>query len=235
MSEATVTQPTELTYEGVVDRILSMLRRAGALSLNDVPTPWDSFLKLSDLIHERYEVPSTTLTPIMRRLLFALGFGARPRTVVGVGTYVGYTFSWLLRDHADNESAPFCETAIGIDVDAAANALARRNCAAIGHGPRLTFLDGDGVTLITKLKEPIDLLYLDLDDPVTGKAGYRQALEAASPFLRPRGLVLAHDACVSKFAPDFVAYHSYVRECGLFSGTWILPVDFCGLSVAAVR
>lgn len=231
---APAVQPKQLTYEEIVDRILDLLRREGALPADCVSTPWDAFVKLSDLIHESYEVPSTTFTPIMRRLLFALGFGARPRTVVGIGTYVGYTFSWLLRDRGDHESSPFCDAAIGIDVDAVANSLARRNCAAIGHGGRLTFLDGDGLTLITKLKDPIGLLYLDLDDPITGKAGYRQAIEAASPLLSPGGLVLAHDACVPRFAADFVAYHDYVRECGLFSDVWILPVDSCGLSVAAV-
>lgn len=235
MSDKSTIQEPGFTYEGIVDGILALLQRAGALPPRPEPTPWDAFLRLSDVIHTTYEVPSTTFTPIMRRLIFALGFKARPRVIVGVGTYVGYTFSWLLRDRADGESAPFCESAFGIDTDAAANKLARRNCAAIGHGGRLTFMDGDGVALLPQFKEPIDLLYLDLDDPATGKAGYRRALEAASTLLRPGGLVLAHDACVGKFASDFDAYHGYVQESGLFSGTWVLPVDHCGLSVAAVR
>jgi predicted O-methyltransferase YrrM len=226
---------TPLTYEEIVDRILETLRRAGALPQVCAPTPWNAFVKLSNLIHDTYEVPATSFTPIMRRLLFALGFGAQPRTVVGIGTYVGYTFSWLLRNRTDLESAPFCDRAIGIDIDAAANKIARRNCAAIKHGRRLMFLDGDGLRMIEKLKEPVDLLYLDLDDPITGKAGYRSVLEAATPLLSPGALVLAHDACVPKFAASFVAYHDYVQQCGLFSDMWILPVDSCGISVAAVQ
>src|SRR3989442_668517 len=114
-----------------------MLQRAGVLPADRVPTPWDSFLQLSHRIHETYEVPSTTFTAIMRRVLCALGFAARPRHIVGVGTYVGYTFSWLLRDRSDDLAAPFCASAIGIDIDARVNVLARRNCAAIGHGERL--------------------------------------------------------------------------------------------------
>jgi len=234
INQAPAIQSTQLTYEEIVDRILDVLRRPGGLPQDCAPTPWNAFVKLSDLIHETYEVPSTTFTPIMRRLLFALGFAAQPRIVVGVGTYVGYTFSWLLRDRSDHESGPFCEMAIGIDVDEVANRLARRNCAAIKHGKRLTFIDGDGLTVITELKEPIDLLYLDLDDPLTGKAGYRQVLEVASPLLNSGALVVAHDACVPKFAATFIAYHDYVRQCGLFSGMWILPVDSCGLSIAVV-
>jgi len=171
----------------------------------------------------------------MRRLLFALGLAARPHNVVGVGTYVGYTFSWLLRDRSDTEAAPFFDAAVGIDVDSQANILARRNCAVLDHGVRLGFMDADGVVAVASLEKPIDLLYLDLDDPPRGKAAYQRVLQAAYPRLQPGALVLAHDPCVKAFEQDFAAYHYYVRESGLFSGPWILPVDVCGLSVAVAR
>jgi len=60
-------------------------------------------------------------------------------------------------------------------------------------------------------------------------------LESAVPRLRTGALILAHDACVPKFAEQFAAYHNYVRESGFFLGPWVLPVDDCGLSVAAMR
>ena len=224
----------QLTYEHIVDRIIDLLRRAGALPGNSRPTPWNAFVRFSDLIHAAYEIPSTTFTPMMRRLVFALGFAAHPQIVVGVGTYVGYTFSWLIRDRGDSESGPFPEMAIGIDVDQSANQLARRNSSVLNHGTRLSFLDGDGITLITKIKRPIDLLYIDLDDPVLGKSGYRQIIETASSLLSPGALVLAHDACVPKFAADFAAYNDYIKRCEIFRETWIFPVDDCGLSVTAV-
>lgn len=235
MSNDTGTQTSELTYESIVEYILTILRRAGALPPDPVPTPWDAFLRLSDLIHETYEIPSTTFTPIMRRLLFALGFAARPSNIVGVGTYVGYTFSWLLRCRSDPEAAPFFETAMGIDVDAQANALARRNCAILGHGERLTMVDADGVVAVTGSRQPIDLLYLDIDDPLTGKSAYWRVLDAALPHLPWGALVLAHDPCVPNFAQDFAIYHRYIQESGLFFGPWVFPVDACGLSIAVVR
>jgi len=225
---------TQLTYEHIVDRIIDLLRCAGAVQGNSSPTPWNAFLRLSSLIHDAYEIPSTTFTPMMRRLLFALGFAAQPQTVVGIGTYVGYTFSWLLRDRRDSESNPFPEMAVGMDVDESANQLARRNCSVLNHGTRLSFLDGDGITLLTRLETPIDLLYIDVDDPVVGKGGYRQVIETASSLLSPGALVLAHDACVPKFAADFAAYNGYVKRCEIFRDTWIFPVDDCGLSVTAV-
>lgn len=225
-----------LTYEGIVDHIVEQLRRVDVLRASSVPIPWESFLRLSKLIHETYCIPSTTFTPMMRRLLFALGFAAYPKKIIGVGTYVGYTFSWLLRNYLDSEAAPFFQEAVGIDTDPQANLLARRNCVVLGHGERLIFLDDDGVSAIARNEQsPIDLLYIDIDDPYTGKAAYRQVLEAASPFLKSRALVLAHDACVPKFEKDFKRFHSYIRDSGLFSNFCILPVDNCGLSIAVVR
>jgi len=221
----------ERTYEGIVEELIAMLQRAGVVLDLSASMPWDAFLRLSDLVHKTYEVPSTTLTPIMRRLLFALSLAARPSNVVGIGTYVGYAFTWLLRHREDPEASPFVETATGIDVDARVNTIARRNCAVLAHGDRLRFVDSDAVVAIERSDMAIDLLYLDLDDRVLGKSGYRRVLEVAHPHLTAHAIILAHDPCVKKFEQDFETYHSYVRDSGLFSGPWILPVDSCGLSV----
>jgi predicted O-methyltransferase YrrM len=235
MTDPPAATTVERTYEDIVEDLVRLLQQAGALPHHGASVPWGAFLRLSTLVHEHFEVPGTTFTPVMRRLLFALGFAARSSHLVGVGTYVGYTFSWLLGDRSDHRRSPFFDTALGIDTSAQANAIARRNCAILGHGHRLSFTDGDGVAVVAGLESPIDLLYLDLDDPRSGKAGYRHVLAAAISRFRSGTLVLAHDPCVPAFAHDFEAYHDFVRGCGLFSGCWILPVDGCGLSVAVAR
>jgi hypothetical protein len=226
-----------MTYEEIVDAIVDRLRRANAVPPAAGPTPWDAFVRLSDLIHDTYVVPGTTFTPMMRRLVFGLGHAARPANIVGVGTHVGYTFSWLLRNRTDEQPAAMGEwqTATGIDVNAEANTVARRNCSVLGHGDRLTFLDADGVEGVSQSREVIDLLYLDLDDPTRRKAPYRDVLEAAMPRLQPGALVLAHDPCVPVFERDFAHSDRFVTESGVFSGPWVLRVDPCGLSVAVVR
>ena len=223
------------SYEGIADSIVALLRRCDALAVSDAATPWDAYLRLSHQIHESYEIPSTTITPIMRRLLFALGFAARPSHVVGVGTFVGYAISWVLRDRSDNEAAPFVNYALGADIDHEANEVARRNCAILGHGNRLTFQDCDGITIVGSYCFPIDLLYLDLDDPATGKAGYRKVAEAAMPRLTNGSVILAHDVCVPRFRSDIEAFHGFLLHTGRFVGPWVLPVDDCGLSVSVVR
>lgn len=234
MPDSMTAQIPDLTFEDIIERLLGLLRRADSLPAAVSPTPWDSFLRLSDLIHNTYEVPSTTFTPIMRRLLFALAYASQPQTIVGVGTYVGYTFSWLLRDRSD-DAAPCWEMAVGIDVDSSANALARRNCNQLGHGQRLRFMDTDGEAAIANSDWMIDLLYLDLDDPATGKSGYSKVIQASLAHLRPGAIVLAHDPCVPAFRQDFESYNKLVNSCGRFRHSWTFPVDACGLSVAVVR
>jgi predicted O-methyltransferase YrrM len=223
-----------LTYEGIADNIVKFLRYAGALREETSTTPWDAFLRLSETIHCSYQIPSTTFTPMMRRLVFALGVAARPSTLIGIGTFVGYTFSWLIRNRSDRATV-HCERALGVDVNARANAIARKNCSVLGHGDRLTYMDADGCTALKELSASIDLLYLDLDDPHSGKSGYRTVLNSAVQHLRPGAIVLAHDACVRRFKKDFDQYHNYVRKSGLFWGPWIFPVDDCGLSVTVMR
>lgn len=226
--------PATPTYEGIVDSIVEMLRASGALPASTAdPTPWEAFQRLSKVVHESYRVPATTITPIMRRLLFGLGWAALPRHLVGVGTYVGYAFTWLLRQRQDPEAPGLFDAAAGIDIDREANASARENARALEHGERLAFLDMDGADGLAAWEHPIDLLYLDVDDPVTGKQDYRRLLEAAAARLAPGALVLAHDPCVEAFQPEFERYHEYLRQSEDFLGPWVLPIDACGLSVAA--
>jgi predicted O-methyltransferase YrrM len=222
------------TFEDVVEHALRLLVDAGALA-RAPEVPWASFYRLSALVHDGYEIPSTTITPIMRRLLFAIGVAATPANVVGAGTFVGYSFSWLIRDRADPAAAPFVRQATGIDVDRTAIRLARRNCRRLNHGRRLRFICSDARDAIRRWSDPIDLLYLDVDDPTSRKQGYVEVLQSAIDRLRPGCWVLAHDPCVEKFCADFVGYHAYVRESGRFGGPWVLNVDPCGLSIAVVK
>jgi predicted O-methyltransferase YrrM len=222
-------------YEEIIDDLLVVLGQSGALAVPVTPTPWDAFVSLSDLIHTRFVIPSTTFTPVMRRLVFALGCATHPKHLVGVGTYVAYTFGWLLRDGSNEASGPHLERAVGFDIDPSANALARQNCQWLDHGQRVEFVDTDGRIGIAAVGRPIDLLYIDLDSPDGGKAAYRDVLEAALPHLSPGALILAHDSCVARFQDDIEHYHRLVRESAILVGPWNLAFDACGLSVAACR
>ena len=223
------------SYEDLVDRILSYLEEQGAIQPIRLPVPWQSFERLSSCIHDHFEVPATSITPIMRRLLFGLGHSHSPGRIVAAGSYVGYALAWLVRDRSDSWAGPHLISADAVDIASGPCLLAAHNLSVLNHGSRLSVINADISTYLGKRTDQIDLLYLDIDDPITRKAGYVQALSSAAPLLRPGALVLAHDCCVPQFVTDFEQYDHYLHSCSIFGGVHKLDVDDCGLSVAWVR
>lgn len=225
-------QSSDTMLESLVDSYLAFLSAKGALPTPLPPTPWASFHALRSLVRRTFDVPWTTYSAAMEHMIFGIACAFRPRSVIGVGTFVGYTFAWQLRDRRDTASGPHVRMALGIDTDARANVVARKNCARLGHGERLRFIDGDGVDVINSIAGEIDVLYLDLDSPQSGKGEYLDVLISALPRLSDVALVLAHDSLVPKFEADMAVYHDFIAESGDLLGPWILPIDECGLSVA---
>jgi predicted O-methyltransferase YrrM len=57
-------------------------------------------------------------------------------------------------------------------------------------------VEGDAHQNVTRLREPVDLVFLDAD-----KEGYADYLDKLLPLVRPGGLLLADNA---EMAPDYV-------------------------------
>jgi predicted O-methyltransferase YrrM len=74
------------------------------------------------------------------------------------------------------------------EIDARRAALARENFSRAGVSDLVTLVEGDAHKEIGKLKDPIDIIFLDAD-----KAGYYDYLNKLLPLLRPGGLILAHN------------------------------------------
>lgn len=222
------------THDQVAEFALEVLLRGGALPRREFTPDWAAFSRLSQRVHERFEIPSTTFTPIMRHLLFLLGTYAVPRRIVGAGTFVGYTLSWLIRDRTDSPPGQAPEEVVALDVDAEATATARRNLGLLNHGHRVEARAQDAVAYLTRRCAPVDCLYIDVDAPDGRKGIYADVLGAALGSLRRGALVLAHDPCVALFAEAFERYHRLVEGHPRLAGPWVLPVDACGLSVAVV-
>ncbi len=190
---------------------------------------WDRFVALAERI-AAFDTPSTTFTPAMSGLVWALGRQAAPTYAVGVGTYVGHTFAWLTGLAGDNEAdARFT----AVDIDSDATARARLNLGTLGFGDRLEAVCADGCAFLSAGGPAIDCLYLDIDDPETGKAGYLDLLRASLPRLAPGALILAHDVLVPRFEADFVSFLGYIGNSKHLKGPWTLDVDACGLVAAA--
>jgi predicted O-methyltransferase YrrM len=123
------------------------------------------------------------ITPEEGKLLMILSATANAKHVVEIGTLNGYSTIW------------FClalQTTGGKitthEIDPYRISVARENFKKAGINHLVTIVAGDAHKTVTKLKKPIDILYIDAD-----KAGYLDYLTKLLPLIRPGGLVLAHN------------------------------------------
>ena len=124
------------------------------------------------------------------RLLRLLTEAAGAKRVVEIGTSNGYSGIWFclaLRSTGGK--------LITHEIDSGRAELARENFKRAGVEELITLVEGDAHDEVTKLKEPIDVLFLDADKP-----GYIDYLDKLLPLVRPGGLILAHN--MNSPAPD---------------------------------
>jgi predicted O-methyltransferase YrrM len=117
------------------------------------------------------------------RLLRLLTEATRAKHVVEIGTANGYSGIWFglaLRTTGGKLTT--------YEIDPEKAALARENFKRAGIDSMVTLIQGDAHEEVTKLQEPIDILFLDAD-----KSGYLDYLNKLLPLLRPGGLVVAHN------------------------------------------
>jgi len=124
------------------------------------------------------------------RLLRVLTEAIGAKHVVEIGTSNGYSAIWLcLALRATGGKLTTYE------IDAHRATLARENFKRAGVEQIVTLVEGDAHEEVTKLKEPIDLVFLDAD-----KSGYIDYLNKLLPLVRRGGLIVAHNT--SRPAPD---------------------------------
>jgi len=117
------------------------------------------------------------------RLLRLLTETVGAKHVVEIGTSNGYSGIWfcLALRKTDGKLTTH-------EIDARRASLARENFKRAGVDKLVTLVEGDAHEEVTKLKEPIDILFLDAD-----KQGYIDYLNKLLPLVRPGGLVVAHN------------------------------------------
>jgi caffeoyl-CoA O-methyltransferase len=120
------------------------------------------------------------------RLLRLLTEAIGAKHVVEIGTSNGYSGNWLclaLRTTGGKLTT--------YEIDERRASLARENFKRAGVDKLVTLVEGDAHNEVTKLKEPIDLLFIDAD-----KEGYTDYLKKLLPLVRPGGLIVAHNISI---------------------------------------
>lgn len=213
----------------VAATVLARLHAGGAL-----PEPpagvWEDFHRARARIHDAFEVPASSLTPLAARVLYGIAATARPGALLGIGTYAGNLFGFLAAAGFGPTRRYEGACAVGLDVDAEATALAERNFRRAGYAGTARFEARDGRTPPAPPPGGWSLVLLDADDPVRRKAVYEEMLRAVEPHLADGALILAHDTAYPKFASDLAPYLARVRS-GVHRGSVALPVDEYGFEL----
>jgi predicted O-methyltransferase YrrM len=116
-------------------------------------------------------------------MLRLLTEAAGAKNVVEIGTSTGLSGLWLCL--ALQKTGGKLTT---FEYDAGRAATARGHFKKAGVDQLVTVVEGDAHQTIARLKEPIDVLFIDAD-----KEGYVDYLNKLLQLVRPGGLILAHN------------------------------------------
>jgi caffeoyl-CoA O-methyltransferase len=117
------------------------------------------------------------------RLLRLLAEASNAKHVVEIGTSTGYSGIWFclaLRTTGGKLTT--------FEIDHHRAEIARENFKRAGVDKLVTLIEGDAHQELAKLKDPIDIVFIDAD-----KQGYSDYLAKTLPLVRPGGLILAHN------------------------------------------
>jgi len=213
----------------VVDEALAVLVDEGVLP----HTRYDHGKMLAHrrAVAQEFEIPWTAITPRMQRLLYAVNAILQPRRMIAAGVFCGNTFI----SNAGAAVGPgACYRAldlVGVEIDAAEAARARRNVGRIGPTGVARIVAEDATRTMTVLDEPIDLVYLDADGAGgRGKGIYLDILLAGYAKIPPGGVVIAHNSVNS--AGALVNYFDFVRNHANFRASVNVIIDPEGIEVS---
>lgn len=125
------------------------------------------------------------------RMLRLLTETANAKNVVEIGTSTGYSGLWfcLALEATGGRLTTF-------EIDPGRAQMARDHFKKAGVESLVTLIEGDAHQTTARLKDPIDVAFLDAD-----KDGYVAYLNRLLPLIRPGGLILAHNL---DMVPDYV-------------------------------
>jgi predicted O-methyltransferase YrrM len=128
------------------------------------------------------------------RVLRILAESIGAKHVVEVGTSTGYSGLWILL--ALMRTGGRLTT---YEIDRGRHELARENFERAGLLKQATLMLGNAHAEITKLKDPLDLVFIDADKEV-----YPDYLNKLAPLVRPGGLIVAHNMASPPPDPRYV-------------------------------
>jgi caffeoyl-CoA O-methyltransferase len=128
------------------------------------------------------------------RLLRILAESINAKSVVELGTFHGYSGLWFclaLRTTGGKLTT--------FEIDPGNADISRGNFKRAGVEPLVTIVEGDAHKEVSRLKDPVDLVFIDAE-----KEGYLDYFNQLLPLVRPGGLIVAHNIDPGMANADFV-------------------------------
>jgi caffeoyl-CoA O-methyltransferase len=135
---------------------------------------------LSRLEKEAKKEDIPIIGPVLGRLLYILARSMGAKKVLELGTATGYSAIWL-----GSAVAPLKGKVITVEWDKATAKRAMTNLQEAGLSKVVTVKQGDARKLLSSLKGPFDLIFLDVE-----KEQYSSLLDGAVKALRPFGVLV---------------------------------------------
>ena len=140
--------------------------------------PGDLLARLAEETRAQLESPEMLTGPIEARFLQFLVYALRPRRVLELGTYSGYSAISMAAALPPGGSIDTCE------VDETHAAVAARYVEEAGYDDRVTIHLGPALETIERLEGEFDFVFVDAD-----KVSYLAYYEALLPRLTEGGLM----------------------------------------------
>ncbi len=140
--------------------------------------PPEALRELVRETHEQLETPQMLTGTVEGRFLEMLVWAARPKLVLEIGTYSGYSALSMAAALPDGGRIVSCE------ISEKHAEFAQRHVHASPHADRIEIRVGPAGDTIASLDGPFDLVFIDAD-----KTGYHDYYEAVLPKLSEHGLI----------------------------------------------
>jgi caffeoyl-CoA O-methyltransferase len=170
-------------------------------------TPPPPYLaELAEATRTGTDAPQMMVGALEGRFLEMLVYALRPKLVLEIGTFTGYSALSMAA------ALPPGGRIVTCDIDEKTNALARRTAEAAGHSDRIDFRLGPALETIAALDGPIDFVFIDADKP-----NYVNYYEAVLPKLAAGGLIAADNTLWSGAVIDPAADDENTRAIKAFN------------------
>ncbi|MGE6631744.1 class I SAM-dependent methyltransferase [Bacillus sp. NPDC077027] len=191
----------------------------------------DLFWRYKEMFSGNISLPSTTISPVMERLLFTISSEINIQNIVVLGSYYGYAQLFLALGLVGKKE----NTIVGYDLNKEACKQAELNMRTLSNDVKGNIYCMNAFEAHANHdKNSIDLLFLDVEIN-NSKSDYYKLLDLWLPKLKDNSLVLAHDSVVEKYKSDFNIYKYYLNKCADIKKSIDFPIDNCGLLVSRVN